>query len=422
MPYFVGAFTLERSLVPAQDQFFRRLGDGRRIVRYDGRGTGLSQRDVDGISFETLVQDLAAVVKAACLERFSLFGAHTGGPPTIAYAVAHPGQIEQLILYGTYHRGADVVTREGAEALAMLCRSDWRIAAQTLADPSGQQEFAQPQVGVARMLRESSTGEMAARLIAAVYESDVTDLLPRVRARTLVVHRRADPVWPFAGAQILAARIPHSEFAPLEGNGGLPGFGDHEAVSEAIEDFLSRSRARVTEDSALDMRDAHVKTIVFTDLVGHTAMMQRLGDGKGRDVLREHERITRDLLKRCGGTEIKTDGDGFMMSFGSVTAALDCAIAMQRAFAARNADGEEPLHVRIGLNAGEPIDEGGDLFGSSVILASRIAERAGAGEILVPETLRHLLSGKSYVYADRGETLLKGFEDAVRLYEVRWRE
>src|SRR4029079_4825933 len=111
----------------------------------------------------------------------------------------------------------------------------------------------------------------------------------------------------------------------------------------------------------------------------------------------------------------------FMASFSSVTSALDCAIALQRAFFAR-AHAPEPIAIRVGLNAGEPIEEDGDLLGATVILASRIAAKAGAGEILIPEPVRHLLSGKSYVYADRGETVLKGFEDAVRLYEVRWRE
>ena len=139
-------------------------------------------------------------------------------------------------------------------------------------------------------------------------------------------------------------------------------------------------------------------------------------------MLREHERITRETLKRHGGAEVKTMDDGFLASFGSVTSAMECAIALQRAFAAHTESMPEPLHVRVGLNAGEPIEEEGDLFGSTVILASRIAAKAGAGEILIPEPLRHLLSVKSYVYADRGETTLKGFEDAVRLYEVRWRE
>ena len=148
-------------------------------------------------------------------------------------------------------------------------------------------------------------------------------------------------------------------------------------------------------------------------------MMSRLGDFRGREVLREHERLTREALVKHGGTEVKTMGDGFMASFSSVTRAMDCAIALQRAFAAHEG---EPLQVRVGLNAGEPIEEDGDLFGSTVIMASRVAAKAAAGEILIPEPLRHLLTGKSYVYADRGETMLKGFEDAVRLYEVRWRE
>jgi class 3 adenylate cyclase len=159
--------------------------------------------------------------------------------------------------------------------------------------------------------------------------------------------------------------------------------------------------------------------VLFTDLVGHTEMMRRLGDDRGRDVLREHERITRQLLKTHGGDEVTTMGDGFMASFTSVSQAVDCAIALQRAFAAHEG---EPLHVRVGLNAGEPIVEDGDLFGATVILASRVAAKAGAGDILIPEPLCHLLAGKSYVYADRGETILKGFEDAVRLYEVRWQE
>ena len=164
------------------------------------------------------------------------------------------------------------------------------------------------------------------------------------------------------------------------------------------------------------------RTILFTDIVGHTEMMQRLGDAKGRDVLREHERITRETLKAHGGAEVKTMGDGFMASFGSVTSAMECAIALQRAFAAHTESMPEPLHVRVGLNAGEPIEEDGDLFGATVILASRIAAKAGAGEILVPDTVRGLLSGKAFVFGDRGEYVLKGFDEAVRLYEVRWRE
>ena len=188
----------------------------------------------------------------------------------------------------------------------------------------------------------------------------------------------------------------------------------------------------------------------MTDLVGHTAMMSRLGDERGREVLREHERITREVLKAHGGTEVKTMGDGFMASFGSVTKAVECAVALQRAMEERNrgvgarrpanelerassrasvgsveqteTPEASPLQVRCGLNAGEPIEEEGDLFGATVVLASRIAARAEGGEILVADTVRGLCSGKGFLFADRGEFVAKGFEEPVRVYEVSWRE
>ncbi len=240
-------------------------------------------------------------------------------------------------------------------------------------------------------------------------------------------------------ARRLAAGLPNAELRTVRGETTYFDFYDDEdAVVTVLNDFLGGGPAEPEQPTGDPARPlGGLQTVLFTDLVGHTEMMQRLGDERGRDVLREHERITRETLKEFGGAEVKTMGDGFMASFGSVTKAMDCAIALQRAFAAWNRGqgrggldprpstldpGGEVLAVRVGLNAGEPIEEDGDLFGSTVILASRIAAQAGAGEILIPEPLRHLLSGKSYVYADRGETALKGFEDAVRLYEVRWQD
>jgi len=168
-----------------------------------------------------------------------------------------------------------------------------------------------------------------------------------------------------------------------------------------------------------------MKCETTVDIVGHTGMMSRLGDERGREVLREHETITREVLKTHGETEVKTMGDGFMASFGSVTKAVECAIALQRAFAERNSSAHpealEGLSVRVGLNADEPIEEDGDLFGATVILASRIAARAEGGEILVADTVRGLCSGKGFLFADRGEFVAKGFEEPVRVYEVRWR-
>ncbi len=138
--------------------------------------------------------------------------------------------------------------------------------------------------------------------------------------------------------------------------------------------------------------------------------------------MREHERMVREALKSHGGSEVKTMGDGFMASFSSATRALECAIAMQRAFAERNESAEEPIRVRVGLNAGEPIAEDDDLFGTAVNEAARITASAKGGEILVADVIRQLAKGKDFLFADRGEASLKGLEDPVRMYELRWRE
>jgi len=210
----------------------------------------------------------------------------------------------------------------------------------------------------------------------------------------------------------LAAQIPGARLVPLPGRNHLFFLDDRDAVINALHNFLGTVVTRRPQSSST------VRTVLFTDLVGHTEMMSRLGDDRGRAVLREHETITREVLKQHGGTEVKTMGDGFMASFGSVTRAVECAVALQRAFAEREG---EPLSVRVGLNAGEPIEEDGDLFGATVILASRIAAKADGGEILVADTVRGLCSGKGFLFADRGEFVAKGFEEPVRVYEVSWR-
>jgi class 3 adenylate cyclase len=204
----------------------------------------------------------------------------------------------------------------------------------------------------------------------------------------------------------------------------------------AILDFIS-TPAPAGTIAAPQLDTSSFRAILFTDLADHTAMMQRLGDARGREVLREHERITRETLAANGGTEVKAMGDGFMASFGSAQKALECATALQRAFASREqgtgktGQGPDsalvpgslfpvPIRLHIGVNAGEPIAEDDDLFGSSVILAARAASKATGGQVLVTNVVRELVAGKGFVFADAGEFEMRGFEDPVRLYELRW--
>jgi len=197
---------------------------------------------------------------------------------------------------------------------------------------------------------------------------------------------------------------------------------DMEAVLAAIDDFLGEGEPSAAAPQPQAPALGTFRTVLFTDVEGSTALTHRLGDAKGRGVLREHERMVREALKAHGGAEVKTMGDGFMASFRSVTKAVDCAIALQRAFAERNETAGEPLRIRIGLNAGEPIEEEGDLFGTTVILAARIAAQAQGGEILASLAVRELCAGKGFLFADTGEVILKGFEEPMRLFAVRWRD
>jgi class 3 adenylate cyclase len=417
-PHLFESFSLEY-LFPDLHQIRQALSVGHRVVRYDVRGSGLSQRDPQDVSHTALVRDLEAVVEASGISRFALIATGFSGAVGIDYASRRPDLVDRLALWGAEPRFADAMPEDALRGYAEFARTNWRLAAQALADhdPGTRSELPNADVlGFGKMLRESLTGEMAARiLLQQLQTSDVRELLPGLKVPTLVVERERS----MRRGQDLAASIPGAQFFVRRGSASSFVFAHSRPVIGAIRSFLGDSDDRETVPADVA---SGVRTVLFTDLVGHTEMMQRLGDTKGRDLLREQERITRDLLKQFGGAEVKTMGDGFMASFASVTKAIDCAIALQRAFASHEGEGLAGLQVRVGLNAGEPIEEDGDLFGSAVIMASRVAAQAGAGEILIPEPLRHLLAGKSYVYADRGETMLKGFQDAVRLYEVRWRE
>jgi len=187
-----------------------------------------------------------------------------------------------------------------------------------------------------------------------------------------------------------------------------------------LEDFLGVGPKAEPEGGAAP---GGLVTILFTDIESSTAVRQRVGDAKAQELLRAHNTIVRDALKTHGGSEIKHTGDGIMASFPTASGALECAVAVQQAVAAHvEQHPDAPLSVYIGLNAGEPIAEERDLIGTAVDLARRICDQAEGGEILASDVVRQLAAGKGFLFADRGEVALRGFEDPVRLYELRWRE
>ena len=344
----VGSHVQLEWLQPVYRASISSLAAGRTTIRFDHRGVGLSDRDVDDVSLGARVRDIEAVVEHLKLETFELLATENAGHAVITYAARHPERVSRLVLLNCFARGVDASQTARGEALAGM-EGDWEL----LTDTVGTNSFGLNSEDGRRygeFLRACVTHEMWLRLGEVDKDIDVSDLLPLVRSPTLVVRHSGIKWLSMDATRRLAAAIPDARLVVIEGL-----YPDNpQQLFGAIDEFLGKgeeatSGAEPPEPSAF-------RTILFTDVEGSTALTQRLGDARARELLREHERMVRAALKSHGGFEVKTMGDGFMAAFTSATKALECAIAMQRAF------------------------------------------------------------------ADRGETALRGFEDPVRLYEVRWRE
>jgi class 3 adenylate cyclase/pimeloyl-ACP methyl ester carboxylesterase len=398
------------------------LARGARVVRYDCRGMGMSQRDAIDFSTAAGCRDLEAVVNRLGLERFALLRLPSAGDLPFAYAADNPDRVSHLVLWEGHsvQDDLDPPRRRQLAAIDPVMEQDWdlyvRIRARIIAGWDGSNAPI-----IESILRETHTVESARAMNDALIASNPAPHLASIKAPTLVLFRsgiraRED------NARLFASRIANSKVVVVR-EPSIGPFPNEEGVSRML-DFLSPRPHSWREDLFHEHDHDHeingLRVILFSDLEKHTAMMQRLGDEAGRALLREHEIITREALASYGGSEVKTMGDSFMASFGSATRALECAIAIQKAFADRNAASDEPLRVRVGLSAGEPIAEDDDLFGSAVIQAARIADQAKGGEVLLANVVRELAAGKGFLFADRGEMALRGFDDPVRLYELKW--
>jgi class 3 adenylate cyclase len=303
------------------------------------------------------------------------------------------------------------------KSIATMVRSSWSLGRGTIADVAlGGNADAELRRGFIRFLAEATTAETAASYLEA--EWDAGPELGAISSPTLVIATRRRLAGRSEAAQMLAAGIPGARLVATD-------TADENAPYYSMSGFLSDEQPAAPAPAAAaeaPRSGGGLQTIVFTDIEANTELLQRLGDVRWRDLLREHETLIRAELAKHGGAEIKTMGDAFMASFGSAARALECAVALERAFAEHNATAEHPLLVRIGVNAGEPIAEADDLFGTSVTITSRIMGQARGGEVLVSDVVRQLVAGKGFLFADRGEAVLRGFEDPVRLWQLRWQD
>jgi class 3 adenylate cyclase len=406
--------------LPEIRRWYERLAETRTLIRFDPRGTGLSERAVAEFSYETLELDLQAVVERLSLEKYALFAAINAAPLVIAHAVRYPERVSHLILWcyapNAPHPGSRYAS---LQALQQTMDTDWETYTETRAAFEFGWADGELAHRYAALLRECITPEMASRAYEAVEAFDVSPLLPSVMAPTLVLHRRQLYFWDVEASRSVASRIPEARLTVLEGVSTAPFHGDVEGVRSAIEEFLGGEET----GQPARVHAGGLVTILFTDMESSTALGQRIGDAKTQDVRRVHNTLVRAALGDHGGTEIKHTGDGIMASFATASSALNCAAAIQRGVAAHiDAHPESPLGVYIGLNAGEPIAEERDLFGTSVDLARRICDHAAPGQILASNVVRELVEGKGFAFSDIGEVSLKGFDRALRLFELRWRD
>jgi class 3 adenylate cyclase/pimeloyl-ACP methyl ester carboxylesterase len=400
---------------PEGRRWYEGLANGRMLIRYDNRGCGDSQRDAIDYSLEANILDMQAVVDRLKLDRFVLFGYLGSAPSAIAYTARHPERVSRLLLWCGSSRGLGFFnTRAGA--MDTLRDTDFEFFTETLALSWFGWSAAEQARRYAAALRENTTPEAMRATAEDGRKTDVADLLPKVSVPTLVMHRRDVRLPPLDSSRELAAHIPNARLVVLEGEAGIPYIGELEPVLAAIDSFLAKDAQ--TQPSA-PVAPSGMVTILFTDIEGSTTLTQRLGDAKAQELVRTHNAIVRDALAAHAGSEIKHTGDGIMASFSTASRAIECAVAIQRAVAASDAG---DLAVHIGINAGEPVAEEDDLFGTSVQLARRICDHAEGTEILVANVVRELAAGKGFLFSDRGDAALRGFEDPVRLWEVRWQE
>ena len=391
---------------PRASHFLERLASFSRLIRFDKRGTGLSDRPGGLPDLETRMDDVRAVMDAVGSKRAALFGYSEGGPMSILFAATYPERIEALVLYGTYAkriRSPDYPWapswEERVEAADAIER-DWGQEADLgamapNADPVMKRWWA-------TRARAAASPGAARDLILMNSQIDVRDVLSTVSVPTLVLHRTGDRDSRPEEGRFIADQIPKARFIELSGTDHVPWM-DTDQILDEVEEFLTGVRRLPATKRVL-------ATVLFTDLVGSTERLRALGDRAWADLLGAHQADVRRELERFGGEEIDTAGDGFLAVFDGPARAIRCAQAVREAAASLE------LEVRAGVHTGEIERVDSAARGIAVHVAARVASEAGSGEVLVTATTRDLVAGSGLEFEDRGEHALKGIEEARRLY------
>ena len=416
--YVQGAFTHLDVYweLPAFRRYCERLGEFSRLILFDKRGMGMSDRVPGGTPLDVRMDDIRAVLDAVGSESAAIMGESEGGPLGILFAAAHPERTRALILQGGEVRertdedwpwGESTV--EAFEAGATTIAERWGksgkgVAARvpSIANDPTIQSIEAWWMKVQRNSATPSGWEAFARM---AFDIDVRDVAPSIHVPTLIIHSTGDRVCHVENARWLARHVPGARFVEMPGGDHLPWFNPERTLAE-IREFITGSREPEEPDRVL-------ATILFTDIVGSTELATRLGDRRWRDLLESHHDTVRAELTRFRGREVDTTGDGFLAVFDGPARAIRAANAIVDAVRRLG------LEVRAGIHTGE-IEQlpSGDIRGIAVHTGARVAATAGPGEVLVSSSVRDLVAGSGFLFVDRGMHALKGVEEERRLYAV----
>ncbi len=391
--------------------FWEGLARGRRLIRYDKRGRGLSDWDVADLSFETHVRDLGAIADALDLERFDLLGLSEGGATAITFASRHPERVASLMLYGAYSRLP--FRRDLVDVFLHAVRTEWGIGSAAMA------AFAVP--GDAKsaaqwndLMRASTSGENAARILETTLAMNVIPLLKTIRVSTLVAHRKGDPIHPFDLAREMASLIPGARLAPLEGHVYQPWWGDTGSVLRALNSFMGVEEFAAKE--APPKVEHKLLAILSADVVGYSRFMAEDETWTISEMFVLRSQVAA-LLQAHGGRLVDFTGDNFLVEFDSGLYAVSFAVALQQALAAQTH--ERRLEIRVGIHLGDVAVQGERRFGDGVNIAARLQGLARPSGICISEIVHTQVHRKLDLrFDDLGQLKVKNMPDAVRIYSI----
>jgi len=373
---------------------------------------GMSQRDVDNFSLNALTSDVEAVVDALGVEVVDLLGIFGPGQEMVAFAARNPARVRRMVLWATPVDNSDIFS-ERVDAVLSLAQRDWDLFLETFAHNLVGWSRGQTGHEWAQLIRAAIAQPQFLRLFPELAKHDITPLLGRVQALTLVLHRPDVLAVAAEHARLIASAVPGAQIAQIEEGGFSPD--ESPSGTKLMLDFLEAG----SDTQALEPRPSDTAIILFADITDSTALTERLGDAVFRDKARHLDGTLRDLIRQNGGTAIegKLLGDGVLAVFTSARQAIEAALACGRA------GGHAGLPLHLGLHAGDVIREENNVYGGAVNIASRISSLSAPGEVLVSDTVRSLARTSAGVrFEDRGEQTLKGVGEPVRVWAVQKEE